>query len=83
MVKIKNHENNTKNTRHRRHDISDITWETIEGKLLGRKGSWGRPGNENRLFMNAVFWVLHTGSPWRDLPTDYGNWNTVYRRFCR
>jgi transposase len=27
--------------------------------------------------------VLRTGIPWRDLPTCYGNWHTIYTRFAR
>ena len=34
-------------------------------------------------FLNGVFWILRTGAPWRDLPPEYGKWNTVQRRFCR
>ena len=35
---------------------------------------WGREAKNNRLFINAVFWILRTGAPWRDLPPDYGDW---------
>lgn len=68
---------------HRRHDISDITWNIIEPHLPGRKGMWGREAKDNRLFINAVFWILRTGAPWRDLPPDYGDWKNTHRRFCR
>ena len=68
---------------HRRHDISDRVWGIIEPYLPGRKGKVGRPAKNNREFINAVIWVLRSGSPWRDLPPDYGNWNNVHRRFCR
>ncbi len=30
-----------------------------------------------------MFWILRTGSPWRDLPPDYGDWKNTHRRFCR
>ena len=30
---------------------------------------------------NAIFYVLRTGVPWRDLPKCYGYWHTVYLRF--
>lgn len=30
-----------------------------------------------------MFWALRTGSPWRDLPSDYGGWKSTHRRFCR
>ncbi|MBB6349919.1 transposase [Nonomuraea muscovyensis] len=30
---------------------------------------------------NAMMWRLRTGSPWRDLPAEYGPWSTVYDRF--
>ena len=68
---------------HRRHDISDRTWEIIAPHLPGGPGKVGRPAQDNRRFINAVFWILRTGAPWRDLPPDYGQWNTTHRRFGR
>ena len=66
-----------------RHDISDAAWALIEPHTIGNKGTWGGNAKDTRLFIDAVFWILRTGAPWRDLPPDYGNWNTVQRRFCR
>ena len=34
-------------------------------------------------FINAVFWILRTGAPWRDLPPDYGSWSNIHRRLIR
>ncbi|WP_445083689.1 IS5 family transposase [Candidatus Neptunichlamydia sp. REUL1] len=68
---------------HRHHDISDKVWELLAPHLPGRKGGWGAVAKDNRLFINAVFWILRTGSPWRDLPPDYGDWKNTHRRFCR
>lgn len=68
---------------HRRHDISDALWEELKQKLPGRRGSVGSPAKDNRTFINAVFWILRTGAPWRDLPPDYGDWKNTHRRFCR
>ena len=68
---------------HRRHDINDKTWELLAPHLPGRKGGWGRPARDNRTFINAVFWIMRTGSPWRDLPPDYGCWSNTHRRFIR
>jgi transposase len=67
---------------HRRHDISDKVWEFLAPHLPGGAGRVGRPALDNRLFINAVFWILRTGAPWRDLPPDYGHWKNVQRRFC-
>ena len=68
---------------HRRHDISDKIWELLASHLPGREGVWGGIAKDNRLFINAVFWILRTGAPWRDVPPDYGDWKNVHRRFCR
>ena len=66
---------------HHRHDISDRLWELLEPHLPGRDGVRGVTARDNRLFINAVFWILRTGAPWRDLPAEFGPWNTVHKRF--
>ncbi|CAG7844082.1 hypothetical protein USB125703_00304 [Pseudoclavibacter triregionum] len=33
--------------------------------------------------MEATAWKFRTGSPWRDLPERFGNWNTIYKNFDR
>jgi transposase len=68
---------------HHRHDISDRVWALLEPHLPGRAGVWGGKAQDNRRFINAVFWVLRTGAPWRDLPEDYGGWGNTHRRFIR
>jgi len=35
------------------------------------------------MVLNGVFWRTRSGSPWRDLPGEYGNWKTVYNRHRR
>ena len=58
-------------------------WEKIEQMLPGKAGDPGRSGYDNRLFVEAVLWVARTGSPRRDLPEEFGAWNSVYQRFAR
>ena len=57
--------------------------EFDKSRLLRRKGVWGGVAHDNRRFINAVFWILRTDSPWRDLPLEYGGWKNTHRRFCR
>lgn len=33
--------------------------------------------------LTAIFFVLRTGLPWRDLPPAFGPWSSVYTRFRR
>jgi len=66
-----------------RHDISDKVWKVLALHLPGQAGQWGGIAEDNRRFINAVFWILRTGAPWRDLPPDYGDWKNTHRRFCR
>lgn len=67
----------------RRHDVSDENWAKIEQELKKILGNLGRPAGCNRTFFNAVLWIMRSGSPWRDLPASYGNWNSIFRRFRR
>ncbi len=66
-----------------RHDISDQLWNKIEPLCVGRKDQPGRTAKDNRLFINAVLFVIHEGGSWRSLPPEYGKWNTVFQRFRR
>ena len=66
-----------------RRELTDRQWRRIEGLVPGKKGDKGRAGDDNRRFVDAVLWVLRTGSPWRDLHPELGNWNSVYVRFRR
>ena len=66
-----------------RHDISDGAWEKIKPHTIGEKGTRGGNAKDTRQFINGVFWILRTGAPWRDLPSEYGHWKNVHRRFCR
>ena len=63
--------------------LTDAQWAKMEPRCLGKPGDPGRSGKDNRLFVEAVLWIARTGSLWRDLPSDFGNWNSVFQRFRR
>ena len=66
-----------------RRELTNWQWERIANLVPGKKGDRGRTGEDNRLFVDAVLWVLRTGAPWRDLPSAFGHWNSVFVRFNR
>ena len=67
----------------RRFELADEQWQRVEGLLPGQPGSPGRSADNNRLFLDAVLWIVRTGAPWRDLPERFGEWNSVFQRFNR
>ena len=66
-----------------RYELSDAQWQRIGHLLPGKPGDRGRAGKDNRLFVNAVLWVLRSGAWWQDLPERYGKWKSVHKRFTR
>ncbi len=66
-----------------RYEISDREWKVVEPLLPGKKTDCGVTAKDNRLFFNAVVWIMRTGAPWPDLPERFGKSNSVWRRFRR
>ena len=67
-------------------DVNDPQWELLEPLFPVAKkqpGGPGRPPCELRKVLNGIFYVNHSGCPWRYLPKSFGNWNTVYTYFNR
>ena len=60
--------------------LDERQWLRIKAALGVRKRA-GRPGRDDRNFVEAVLWWRRTGAPWRDLPSDFGPWKTVFNRF--
>jgi transposase len=68
-----------------RGDLSEAEWRVLKGLLpidAANRGRGRRP-EQNRSIINGILWRLRCGTPWRDVPPKYGNWNTIYRRFRR
>ena len=64
-------------------NLRDDQWERIEHLLPGKASDPGRSGADNRRFVEAILWLARAGAPWRDLPEEFGKWNSVYQRFAR
>ena len=63
-----------------RFDLSDEEWALLEPLMPEARKS---ARADDRRIMNAIFYVLRTGMPWRDLPERYGPYTTAYNRFNR
>ena len=63
--------------------LRDEQWARIEQLLPGKTSDPGCTAKDNRLFVEAILWILRTGSPWRDLPREFGKWHGTYMPFAR
>ncbi|MFY1661218.1 IS5 family transposase [Micromonospora sp. WMMD1274] len=67
----------------RRHDLTDAQWQRLAA-LLPAASVRGRPPKwERRQLIDGIRWRIRIGSPWRDVPAEYGPWQTVYGLFRR
>jgi transposase len=66
-----------------RHELTDEQWARLGPLLPPERPATGRPNHDHRRMLNAILWRYATGAPWRDLPVQYGPWESVYRRFRR
>lgn len=62
-----------------RFELTDAQYARLQPLLprSGRGGQW----KDHRTIINGVLWIARTGAAWRDMPSRYGPWQTVYDRF--
>jgi transposase len=63
-----------------RHRLTDAQWESI-ADVFPPPAATGRPPSNRRNVVDGILWIMRTGSPWRDLPEEYGPWSTVWDLF--
>lgn len=64
-----------------RHDLTDAEWALLQPFLPDRAvARRGAQWLDHRQVINGLLWRTRTGSPWRDLPAEFGNWQTGYLR---
>jgi transposase len=63
--------------------ISDESWVWLEPLLPDRTPRRGGQWRDHREVLEAIAWRYRTGSPWRDLPAEFGPWQSVYDRHVR
>lgn len=57
--------------------MSDAEWAFFEPFIRSVRARNGRQGADHRGVLDGVFWTARTGSPWRDLPEEFGKWSSV------
>ncbi len=62
-------------------ELTDQQWALVRSLLPPQRGSIGRPPNDHRKVLGGILWVARTGSSWREMPEEYGKWETAYRRY--
>lgn len=66
-----------------RRELRNDQWNQIKDLLPGKKSDPGRTARNNRLFVDGVLWIARTGAHWRELPDQFGDWNSVFQRYNR
>jgi hypothetical protein len=62
-------------------ELTDTEWDLVRPLLPPQRPPAGRPRHDHRTLLSGILWVVRTRSSWRDLPQEFGKWETVYKRY--
>jgi transposase len=63
--------------------MTEDDWSIVLEVFGAAQSRRGEPGHDDRKFLEAVHFFTVHNLTWRALPKEYGNWNSVWKRFWR
>ena len=63
--------------------LTDEMWARIEPLLPPLKGPMGKTMRPHRPLVEVSIFRLRAGLAWRDLPAEFGPWQTVWKRHAK
>ncbi|MCL1940478.1 MAG: transposase, partial [Synergistaceae bacterium] len=63
------------------HATTDEEWKRVAVYFESKQKDRAAAKNQREL-IDAMLWVIKTGSLWKDLPPEYGAWKTVYNKYA-
>jgi len=58
--------------------LTEEHWSKLK-KIMREESIYDKPGL--LLMVEGMLYRMRTGCPWRDLPAQFGRWNSVYKKF--
>ena len=62
-------------------ELTDAEWERVRPLLPPQRPPTGRPRHDHRTLLSGILWVVRTRASWRDMPLEFGTWETAYKRY--
>jgi transposase len=63
--------------------MTEEDWTTVLEVFDAAQSRRGEPGHDDRKFLEALHFFTVHNITWRALPREYGNWNSIWKRFWR
>ncbi len=63
--------------------MTEDDWAVVLEVFDAAQTRSGEPGHNDRKFLEAVHYFTVHSITWRALPAEFGNWNSVWKRFWR
>ena len=63
--------------------MTDEDWSIVLEVFDAVQSRRGEPGHDDRKFLEALHYFTVHNVTWRALPREFGNWNSVWKRFWR
>jgi hypothetical protein len=61
--------------------LTEGEWDAVRSLLPPQRPPVGRPRYDHRTVLGGIVWVVRTQGSWRDMPREFGKWETAYKRY--